>query len=175
MNKDTYCYQGLLFFEDGEDVKIFDAESGEELIEHTLDEYQDEIELPELWLVDSPYYIYDVQNAFAINGRNYRKTIAGEAYGCGMLFSSYGKGLPMFVSTEPDFVKYTTDVGGAFEQRATCSYRGKTWYISGGEYGFNYGDSVNPATSLFTSSDTEYHENSWSNYGLEFLQHIYES
>lgn len=44
---DKYCYHGLLWFGQGEDVKIFDADSGEELLEHTLSERVDEIELPE--------------------------------------------------------------------------------------------------------------------------------
>lgn len=47
MSEDTYCYHGMFFFSHSEDVKIFDSESGEELLEHSLDEYVDTIELPE--------------------------------------------------------------------------------------------------------------------------------
>lgn len=46
MAKDKYCYHGLLWFGQGEDVKIFDSDSGEELLEHTLSERNDEIEIP---------------------------------------------------------------------------------------------------------------------------------
>ena len=47
MEKDKYCYHGLFWFDQGEDVKIFDADSGDELIEYTLSERKDEIELSE--------------------------------------------------------------------------------------------------------------------------------
>lgn len=40
------AYKGLFWFSPGEDVKIFDAESGEELVEHSLSEYEDVIKLP---------------------------------------------------------------------------------------------------------------------------------
>lgn len=43
---DKYCYHGLLWFGQREDVKIFDSDTGEELLEHTLSERVDEIELP---------------------------------------------------------------------------------------------------------------------------------
>lgn len=48
MAKDKYCYHSLLWFGQGEDVKIFDADSGEELLEYTLSERKDEIDLPEV-------------------------------------------------------------------------------------------------------------------------------
>ena len=57
---DKYCYHGLLWFGQGEDVKIFDSDSGEELLEHTLSERKDEIELPPGPLeydTSSPYYM----------------------------------------------------------------------------------------------------------------------
>lgn len=40
-----YGYLGLFWFEEGEDVKIFDVETGTELTEHTLDKRSDEIEI----------------------------------------------------------------------------------------------------------------------------------
>lgn len=40
-----YGYLGLFWFEEGEDIKIFDAETGTELTEHTLDKRSDEIEI----------------------------------------------------------------------------------------------------------------------------------
>ncbi len=44
---DKYCYNGLLWLAQGEDVNIYDAESGDLLVEDfTLTERKDEIELP---------------------------------------------------------------------------------------------------------------------------------
>ena len=47
MANEKYYYHGLLWFSQGEDVKIFDADNGDELIEYTLSERKDEIELSE--------------------------------------------------------------------------------------------------------------------------------
>ena len=45
---DKYCYKGLLWFAQGEDVNIYDAESGDLLVEDfALTERKDTIELPE--------------------------------------------------------------------------------------------------------------------------------
>lgn len=64
---DKYCYYGLLWFGQGEDVKIFDSDSGKELLEHTLSERKDEIELPIL----VPKHIYG-QFISAAQGSNVR-------------------------------------------------------------------------------------------------------
>lgn len=67
MANEKYCYHGLFWFGQGENVKIFDADSGDELIEHTLSERTDEIELP----IPVPKHIYG-QFTSAAQGSNVR-------------------------------------------------------------------------------------------------------
>lgn len=43
---DRYAYHGLFWFSPGEDIKVLDSLSGEELVEKTLDDFVDIIEIP---------------------------------------------------------------------------------------------------------------------------------
>lgn len=118
---------------------------------------------------DSVYYVEDTNNFFKISYRNYRKKVAGPAYGTKCYYGNSSTS-PMFVSQDPEFVKYTTSDGGSFSSRATCEYRRKTWYVAGGSYGFSGNFTGDP---YFVPTDPS--ANDWGVWGLDFLKHIYES
>lgn len=131
---DKYCYHGLLWFSQGEDVKIFDADSGEELVEHTLSERMDEIELPYHELpydTSSPYYM---ENANDVVTKLYSRTFTKANYG-----PSYGYGcwsgvdtIPVLLSKDQNAVLLSWHyVTHSFE------YEDETWYVGGNGYGFD--------------------------------------
>jgi hypothetical protein len=137
---DKYCYHGLLWFGQGEDVKIFDANSDRELIEHTLSERIDEIEVPRAELpydTSSPYYFEGTGQFTAFGGRSYQKTNAGSAY-CLCQYNGTSCS-PVLLSKDQNCVKENYP---SFEH--SFEYLGETWWTGGNQYGFSSNYSTAP-------------------------------
>ena len=130
---DKYCYTGLLWLAQGEDVNIYDAESGDLLVEDfTLTERKDTIELPGPYVITSPYYMDKAGDVVTnLNGRVFTKVNPGPSYGYG-----YWDGRicdPVLLSMDENAVLLSWHyVTHSFE------YDNKIWYTGGNGYGYNY-------------------------------------
>lgn len=162
---DKYCYNGLLWFGQGEDVKIFDADSGKELLEHTLSERKDEIELPPLelpYIIESQYYMEDAGDIVTIlSDRTFQKVNNGPSYGFGCWTGT--ESLPMLLSKDQNAVLLSWHyVTHSFE------YEGETWYAGGNGYGY-YSDCAS-VNRLDISSYGPFSEDATENYKLGIIQ-----
>ena len=138
LEDDTYAYHGLLWFEPDEDIKIYDVESGEELLEYTLDELIDEIELPTIpepdYDVTSPYYMEET-GAFALlyyYSRTYYKLNEGPAYA----FCCYDgtDTHAILISLESNNTVYRVNNYQPPANTFTVTLNNKTWYVDGFSY-----------------------------------------
>ena len=133
---DKYCYNGLLWLAQGEDVNIYDAESGDLLVEDfTLSDRKDTIELPELpYKKDSSYYMDNAGEVVTVlRDRTFTKVNAGPSYGYGCW--SGVDTTPVLLSMDQNAVllswHYVTH---------SFNYDGQTWYTGGNGYGFENDD-----------------------------------
>lgn len=159
---DKYCYHGLLWFGQGEDVKIFDSDSGEELLEHTLSEQTDEIELPPEYDTSSPYYMDTAGTVVTdLNGRVFTKVNDGPSYGYGDWDGAECH--PVLLSKDPNAVILSWHwVTHSF------TYDGETWYAGGNGYGFNHDWAT--VNRLDISSYAPFSTDSTDTYHLPIIQ-----
>ena len=128
-----YCYTGLIWLADGEDIDVVDKTTDKMLINsYILSDYKDTIELP------SPPGAYDTYSAYYmrgngvytnISGRDFAKTNVGDGY----VIAAYDGNStgPMLLSMSRDSVATNNP---SFEHSFT--YDGNTWWTGGNQYGF---------------------------------------
>ena len=166
MTKDKYCYHGLLWLAQGENVNIYDAESGDLLVEDfALTERKDTIELPKPefpYIVTSPWYRYENGVYTTISGRTFAKTNAGDGYVIA-LYAQSATG-PMLLSMDQNCVKTNNP---SYEH--SFEYDGKTWWTGGNQYGFG-GSYSNVPYYMDISSQGPYSSSSADNYRLPIIQ-----
>ena len=128
---DTYVKQDLFWFSQGEDIKIFDPDTGTELLGYALGDRKDEIELPGDYITESVYYMEEAGTTVTnLNGRIFTKSNDGPSYGYGYWDGTYST--PVLLSMDQNAVQlswhYVTH---------SFTYDGKTWYAGGNGYGFD--------------------------------------
>ena len=128
-----YCFNGLLWFDFRDRVKISDAKTGEVLVNsYRLWDPAETIEIPGDYNTHSPYYMEDIGDIVTdLNGRVFTKVNAGPSYGYGYWDGSSCN--PVLLSMDQNAVTLSWHyVTQEFE------YDGKTWYTGGNGYGFDY-------------------------------------
>ena len=148
---DKYCYNGLLWLAQGEDVNIYDAESGDLLVEDfTLTERKDTIELPIGYVKSSPYYMDSTSDKVTFGGRDYPKANTIPSYGTAYHRSDNWT-CPMFISMDPNGVK-GTGYAPSGDYAGTVEFNGATWYISGPGAALtgDYSNSASPTLASWT-------------------------
>lgn len=173
---DKYCYNGLLWLAQGEDVNIYDAESGDLLVEDfTLTERKDTIELPMgfQWITNSPYYFEHQNTGVQFGGRTYYKSNNIPCYGAA-IYRSDGWTAVAYVALDPNGVVGGGNYGptGSY---GPIQYMGLDWYMSGPGSAL-YGDQRSSANvALEVSYPVDQNGASCTAASLALLQKIYES